>query len=290
MRKDLIRALETLRRGGPGAIEEALASLQETVFSFSMKICGNREDAQDTMQKTLLKVVSRMHRFEDPKALAVWLYKVAKTQCLMSRRKSVYAPKVRVSFNELNRGRRIALEPLARPDSTPEDRAMQRERRQLVRQAVMKLPPSHRLPLVLHDMEELSTRNAADILGITEGTLRVRLHRARLFLRKELAGVFSVDSEPRRPPALPSLRCRRLIAEFSKYLDRELDDALCGHLERHLDSCEPCRAFLTTLQRTIEECRRHRSEGAPPRPTAAMLACLLDKYQAAADSLRRAKR
>jgi RNA polymerase sigma-70 factor (ECF subfamily) len=290
MRRDLTQALETLRRGGPGVIEQALAKLQETVFSFSMRICGNREDAQDVMQETLLKVVSCLHRFDDPRALAVWLYKVAKTHCLMSRRKSRYAPSVHVSLDELNRSRRSWLGPMTKPGSTPENQILQRERRRLVRQAVLKLPPSHRLPLVLHDMEELSTRDAAEVLGIREGTLRVRLHRARLFLRNELAGEPAAGLEIRRPAAPPSRRCKTLIAEFSKYLDRELDDALCDQLDKHLDSCEPCRAFLVTLQRTIEVCRRHGSEGGPFRATGPMLDRLLEEYQAAANSLRRAKR
>ena len=74
-------------------MEEALALLQNTVFSFSMRVCGQREDAEDTMQEVLLKSVPHLPKFDSPKALVVWLYKVAKNRCLMSRRRSKFAPK-----------------------------------------------------------------------------------------------------------------------------------------------------------------------------------------------------
>ena len=70
-----------------------MALLQHTVFSFSMKVCGQRQDAEDTMQEVLVKSVPYLPKFDSPRALAVWLYKVAKNRCLMSRRRSKFAPK-----------------------------------------------------------------------------------------------------------------------------------------------------------------------------------------------------
>ncbi len=78
-----------------------------------------------------------------------------------------------------------ALEQSA-PDS-PEHSVLREEEAERVREAVLRIPPQYRLILVLHDMEELSTEEVARITGLTENTIRVRLHRARLFVRKELA-------------------------------------------------------------------------------------------------------
>jgi RNA polymerase sigma-70 factor, ECF subfamily len=58
----------------------------------SARVCGQREDAEDTMQEVLLKSVLQLPKFQSPKALLVWLYKVAKNRCLMTRRKSKFAP------------------------------------------------------------------------------------------------------------------------------------------------------------------------------------------------------
>ena len=101
MRSEIEQAVLLLRRGDDEALEQALALLQNTVFSFSMKVCGQRQDAEDTMQEVLVKSVPYLPKFDSPKALAVWLYKVAKNRCLMSRRKSKFAPKENISLEEL---------------------------------------------------------------------------------------------------------------------------------------------------------------------------------------------
>jgi RNA polymerase sigma-70 factor (ECF subfamily) len=101
MRPEIQQAVLLLQRGDDEALEQALALLQNTVFSFSMRICGQREDAEDTMQEVLLKSVPHLPKFESPKALVVWLYKVAKNRCLMSRRRSKFAPKEDLSLEEL---------------------------------------------------------------------------------------------------------------------------------------------------------------------------------------------
>jgi len=101
MRAEIERAVELLRDGDDARVEQALALLQETVFSFSMRVCGQREDAKDTMQEVLLKSIPHLPRFDSPKALVVWLYKLAKNRCLMSRRKSKFAPAHELSLEEL---------------------------------------------------------------------------------------------------------------------------------------------------------------------------------------------
>src|SRR5437660_10762920 len=105
MRSEIEQAVLLLQRGDDEALEKALALLQNTVFSFSMRVCGQREDAEDTMQEVLLKSVPYLPKFDSPKALVVWLYKVAKNRCLMSRRQSKFAPARELSLEELMPGR-----------------------------------------------------------------------------------------------------------------------------------------------------------------------------------------
>ncbi len=187
MRAEIEKVVQLIQRKDLRSTEEALALLQNTVFSFSMKVCGQRQDAEDTMQEVLLKSVPNLQKFDNPKALLVWLYKVAKTRCLMSRRKSKFAPREALSLEELMPDRR-ELETLSgNSQGTPETSLMRREDAKRLREAIQKLPPDYRLVLVLHDMEELSDSEISEITGLRAGTIRVRLHRARLFLRKELA-------------------------------------------------------------------------------------------------------
>jgi RNA polymerase sigma-70 factor (ECF subfamily) len=180
MRAQIQDAIELLRSGRPKSVEAALAVLQNTIFSFSMKVCGHREDAEDTMQETLLRAVGQLRKFESPEALAVWLYKVARSRCLMSRRRSKFAPHPHLSLEEVLPDR-AELEALTSKhhDGSPEQQLLRAENREELQQAVLRIPPPYRLVLVLHDMEELSPGEIARITGLRPGTVRVRLHRAR---------------------------------------------------------------------------------------------------------------
>ena len=123
-----------------------------------------------------------------------------------------------------------------------------------LRQAIQRLPPQYRIVLVLRDMEGLTDEDVAEITGLRSGTVRVRLHRARLFVRKELMKTGrrrpdrDVESRALRTAAgqpRPA-RCKALFAELSNYLDERLDDSLCEELQKHLDDCAPCKAFLAS--------------------------------------------
>ncbi len=239
-----------------------------------MRVCGQREDAEDTMQEVLLKSVPQLPKFDSPKALVVWLYKVAKNRCLMSRRRSKFAPKEDLSLEELMPDRK-ELEQLSSDGSiNPEAFAIRSEEAGRLRDAIQKLPPQYRIVLVMRDMEGLTDEEVAEITGLRSGTVRVRLHRARLFVRKELmkglkprsvkgkaasraSSASSASSTVQPRPA----RCKAMFAELSNYLDEQLDDSLCEELERHLNGCVPCRAFLSSLETTIEQCRKWPAEG-----------------------------
>ena len=288
MRPEIEQVLQLIQRKDPKSLEEALALLQSTVFSFSMKVCGQRQDAEDTMQEVLLKSVPNLPKFDSPKALMVWLYKVAKNRCLMSRRKSKFAPKEDLSLEELMPDRQEFQKLSGSPDGTPETFLLRREDAKRLREAVQRLPADYRLILVLHDMEELSDADVAEITGLRLGTIRVRLHRARLFVRKELAkqDQHSMRRQTANPAgeihssALPGQRrCKEMFAELSNYLDDELDDSLCEELEKHIDGCEPCKAFLSSLEKSIQLCRIVPNESPDPRVAARLRRELLSAYK-----------
>jgi RNA polymerase sigma-70 factor (ECF subfamily) len=288
MRSEIEQAVQLLQRGDDAALERALALLQNTVFSFSMRVCGQREDAEDTMQEVLLKSVPHLPKFDSPKALVVWLYKVAKNRCLMSRRRSRFAPKQDLSLEELMPDRK-ELEQMGSDGSiNPEAFAIRSEEAGRLRDAIQRLPPQYRIVLVLRDMEGLTDEEVAEITGLRSGTVRVRLHRARLFVRKELmkglrprsrrAGVSheQLGNEQPRPA-----RCKAMFAELSNYLDEQLDDSLCEELERHLGGCEPCQAFLSSLEATIEQCRTSTAECPASKKAVRLRKQLLKNYEQA---------
>jgi RNA polymerase sigma-70 factor (ECF subfamily) len=200
MRSNIQKAFELLQSGSPAGREQALQLLQNTVFSFSMTVCGHREDAEDTMQEVLLKAVSHLGRFDSPKALTAWLYTVARNRCWMSRRRSKFAPAENLSLEELmpETGELDRLQAIAASTPSPEKTAIAAEDKEQLQQAILQVPPTYRLVLVLHDVEELTSDEIARVLNLKPGTVRVRLHRARLFLRKELSRLMAGKPLPAR--------------------------------------------------------------------------------------------
>jgi len=177
------------------------------------------------------------------------------------------------------------------PDS-PEKSVLREEESERVRQAVLRIPPQYRLILVLHDMEELSTEDVSRITGLTENTIRVRLHRARLFVRKELSANKKAEKSGSRKPARKAStegraqNCREMFAALSDYLDARLADSLCSELEKHMSGCVPCQAFVHDLKQTIREIKTYKSESIDSHAAAAIRRVVLQKYEAA---LKRSK-
>ena len=251
MRPEVTQAADLIKRG---ELESALRLLQNTVFSFSMKVCGHREDAEDTAQDVLLKSIRHLQKIEDPRALAVWLYKVTRNRCWMSRRRSKFAPQQTLSLEELMPDSEELQSITTGPDSSPERAALSRHEARRVHEAVLRIPPQYRLILVLHDMEELDTAQVAQITGLREGTVRVRLHRARLFVRRELSTPSNVKAR-KRARSQNRVECKRLFAELSEYIDQRVDDLACERIQKHLDECPPCIAFVNDLSRAVKRCR-----------------------------------
>ena len=257
MRPELIEAIALLRQGKEASTQHALALLQQTVLSFGIKVCGHREDAEDTAQEVLIRTLPHLARLEDPEALSAWLYTAAKNRCLQGRRRATY--RKAISLEDLMPGE-AELNSLLLADAkpTPEDQVLARQGHQQIHQAVLTLPAEYRIVLVLHDMEELDTELVAKILSLRPGTVRVRLHRARLLLRRELDRLLHpgfAAARRREKKSRPPTKCREIFANLSEYLDRELPPADCDRMRHHIDACPACVAFIEDLKRAIDRCR-----------------------------------
>ena len=189
MNAQIERALQSLKSGDQQEVDRALATLQGVVYGFGMKVCGSHEDAQDTAQETLIRLARQLKEFPNARALSVWLYKVAKTQCLMSRRKGKFAPAQMLSLDVLMPNEAI-LNPAGTGarHNTPEEALLNEELRSKLQEAILALPKHYRLVLILRDVEQLDAREVSEVMGISEETTKTRLHRARVFVRKALAG------------------------------------------------------------------------------------------------------
>ncbi len=179
-----------LIEGADGAFENFVDVYYAKLFRYSYTMCSQREDAEEVAQDTLLRVFESLNQLREPDHLKSWVFRIAKNACLMKRRKSVFAPKTEISLDELkpkrvgdDGGMRIEI---ADWSALPEDLALDAEMRRQLQRAVHELPDSYKSVFLLRDIEELSTGEAADVLGVTTDVVKTRLHRARLALRKSL--------------------------------------------------------------------------------------------------------
>ena len=257
MRAELEEAIGLLRKGDAPAVQRALQLLQRTVLSFGIKVCGHREDAEDTAQEVLVHALPHLATLEDPRALSAWLYTAAKNRCWQGRRTASYRRTVALE-QLLPDGAELSALLLADSAPSPESKALSRQNHQMLHQAVLALPPQYRMVLVLHDMEELDTDQVATILSIQPGTVRVRLHRARLLVRREMAKQLQRATGPKAPKKVSpkrSAECRDIFANLSEYLDGELAPESCERMRRHIEACPECVAFIQDLKRAIDRCR-----------------------------------
>ncbi len=270
MRPELAEAISLLRRDTPEAVEQAIGLLQNTVYSFSMKVCGHPEDAEDTMQEVLYRSLSHLAKIQDPQALAVWLYTVTRNRCWRMRRKSAHGPKQTLSLDELMPDAAELGRLLADAAGTPEANVLHAEQHELLQRAVLQIPARMRIVLVLHDMEDLTTEQVAQVLDLQPGTVRVRLHRARLQVRQEmsrlLAGEAASEAQDaslqpsasparsKRPTQRPA-QCRDLFANLSDYIDGRVQPVPCEQMRNHIEACPACVAFLRDLRAAIDRCR-----------------------------------
>jgi RNA polymerase sigma-70 factor, ECF subfamily len=283
MRPELAQATQLLQRGRSADVEQALKIIQNTVFSFSMKVCGHPEDAEDTMQDVLIKSLPYLRKIESPQALAVWLYKVTRNRCWMSRRRSKFAPKVTLSLEELMPDSEELASLTANDAASPEHQVLKKREAERVQEAILRIPPNYRLILVLHDMEELDTDEVARITGLRPGTVRVRLHRARLFVRRELSAANARPKARSRRKSHKPISCRQMFAGLSEYIDRRVDDLECERVQQHLLGCPACMAFVNDLARAVERCKKLDTP-CQPKTADKLRKLLMQEYQRYSDA------
>ncbi len=192
--------LEQIRGDDPGAFERFVELHGDRIFGFGMRFCGEREDAREVAQETLLQAFRSLKKLKEPRALRSWLYRVASNACLMKRRRGKHEPVREIALEELMPGDpgRAAVEI---PDASQlPDAALERlQARDAVRRAIRDLPEHYRIVLVLRDMEQLSTAETARALDVPETTIKMRLHRARLMVRRGLEAL--ADDASKESPA-----------------------------------------------------------------------------------------
>lgn len=176
--------------GDGDAFDRFVKHFRAKIFNYSWLMCGQREDAEDVAQDTLLKVFESFDQLRDPERIRPWVFRIARNACLMKRRKSVFAPQQELSLDDFlpslgDSGGRKKLQ-IADWSGLPDRQVLQSEMKKVLDRAISVLPENYKSVILMRDVEGLSTLETAQVLDLTEDVIKTRLHRARLAVRQQL--------------------------------------------------------------------------------------------------------
>lgn len=173
-----------LRAGDAMAFETLLDRYGPRLLRLARRFLASEEDARDALQDAMVSVFKSIGNFEAHSMLSTWLHRIVVNACLMKlrtkrRRDEIDLEDVLPRFKKDGH----QVEPSQPWTESAESMLERDELRALVRSSIEQLPETHRVVLQLRDIEELSTEETAEILGITPNAVKIRLHRARQALR-----------------------------------------------------------------------------------------------------------
>ena len=176
-----------VQQGTPEAFDELVRRYQNRLYRFGRRVCRNTEDAKDMLQETLIGAFRGLHGFRGGAKFSVWLYQIAKHACMRLQRKSAFEPEHMMSIEALSPDDR-EKQTLAFADwrHTPVQALLNAELRGVLDETLHAMPPDYRLVFQLRDVEGFSVAETAQILECSDAAVKTRLHRARLFARKQL--------------------------------------------------------------------------------------------------------
>jgi RNA polymerase sigma-70 factor, ECF subfamily len=183
--------IQAIQAGQKERFPELVQRYEQTLYNFGLKMCGQSSDAEDIVQDTFFNVFKYLDDFRYETKFKNWLYRIATSACIKKRRRSKFAPERELSLEEFLPADESAVEqevPLWA--ALPLEQLLNEELGRVLRNAILELPENYRVVLVLRDIEDFSTEEAAQILGLTPSNVKVRLHRARLFIRNQLKAYY----------------------------------------------------------------------------------------------------
>ena len=185
---DLVRRLKA---GDESAVATLSNEYGSRIYQLAFRYMKNGEDAEEVTQDVLLKVFRKIDAFRGDAALSSWIYRITFNTAMSRLRHSKFRHPAEVQVtdwvNEDGERRGSALGDVADWSSMADDEVLRAQMRKRLVSAHGELPPIYRTPVVLRDIQGLSTEEASVVLGIKTQTLKSRLHRGRLILREHLA-------------------------------------------------------------------------------------------------------
>ena len=174
------RLVESAIGGDAYAFEQLMEKHEARMYAVALRMCGNREDAQDCLQEAMIRIYRAISSFKGQSSFATWAYRITMNSCLdeLRRRKNRQATSLDALLD-------VGFSP-ADEDNTPEHFSLAEERKRVLERAIGSLPEDMRSAVVLRDVQGMSYEQIADVLDTNVGTIKSRISRGRERLRQVL--------------------------------------------------------------------------------------------------------
>lgn len=252
---------------------QAVARLVETngpkLYSLAYRLCGNAPDAEDMVQEVFLQAYRKWHTFKGRSSPGTWLYAIAARSCKSRLRRKGGVDRRMPAMSQLMPWNETQVARLPESGQTskrfsPIEESVRRESERAVHQAIVTLPEHFRVALILKEMLELSVEDVAAAMGIKPETVKTRVHRARLLLRKAVLNRLPGREAPR--PTYEKRVCLDLLKAKLEAMDRGR-----GFPIGQAVVCDRCRAVFAELDLTQNACAGLANGELPDRTRAAIL-------------------
>jgi RNA polymerase sigma-70 factor (ECF subfamily) len=228
-------------------IEDLIEEHAARMYRLGLKLCGSREDAEDLVQETFLRAYQNWDQFEGRSDPFTWLYTIAARVCIRRHRRRSGEPDRIESLNELLPASDHQIPDVPESADGPLELLERQEVQEAVEMAISGLPLSFRLPFVLKELMDFSVADVSEILGLKKSTVKTRIHRARLVVRKALAKELPRRKAPR--PDHNRQLCLDLLQAKQEALDRNAPFPLASQ-----ELCARCHSVFVTLDMARNVC------------------------------------
>jgi len=247
--------------GTPAA--EAIPALLDAhgpkLHALALRLCGHRADADDMVQEVFLQAFRKWHTFKGEADPGTWLYAIAARSCKARTRRKGGIDRRMPAISQLMPWRETTVMEAAAAPEGEEDSAERNEAVARVQLEIARLPEFLRLPLVLKEVVGMSVEDTAAAMGLAENTVKTRLHRARLALRKAMMAKAAAIDAP--APIYEKQVCLDLLKTKMDAMDRGGTSA--GFKVPQADFCARCRAVFRELDIVQDACS-HMGDGPMP--------------------------
>lgn len=171
-------------KGDQRAFAELVGLYQDKLFHMAYRMLYNRQEAEDVVQETFLRVYKNLERYDESLKFSTWIYRIATNLCIdrLRKRKPSYSLDAESTDHEGLDGYSM----IPSDDRTPESELLLSETQRIIHDSIDSLPPKYKTIMMLRYIQEMSLQEIGDVLDMPVTTIKTRVHRGREFLRKKL--------------------------------------------------------------------------------------------------------